>query len=90
MAAWERGTDNQRPSKGTMSPREAWEEIRELSNIRAQLVSRGWLPPRDKDVRARRGAEDGPLLARNPTKWSSERKYSRDELPIAAQDYYLD
>lgn len=68
------GTSRTSPSRGVMSPQEAWDDIMEIAQMRRQLKESGWLPPREKDVIEKSSTGQ-------PTKWNVNRKYEKRELP---------
>src|SRR5262245_20772512 len=78
-AARERGSDELDAS---------WTHMVAILGLRARLIAKGWLPPREKDVLERTGPEGGLWLANIPTKWSHERIYERPDLPPEAQHCY--
>lgn len=82
-------TGRKRPSRDTMSPREAWDEILEIAAVRRELMESSWLPPREKDVVERTGNKGGLWLAGFPTKWNANRKYEKRELPSRSELSYV-
>jgi hypothetical protein len=90
IEARERGNEDLRPSRGVMSPAEAWTQVCEVISIRENLMRWGWLPPREKDVRERTGNEGGTLLAGFPTKWALNRSYTLEDIWAGARNHFID
>lgn len=68
-----------------MTAEEAVEEVRQVRAIRRELMERGWLPPRNKDVLERTGKECGLAMSGFPHRWAIRRTYTLKEFPYSAR-----
>lgn len=78
-AARNQGTEK-RFEAGMLSAQEAWDEIRKIHELRRELICRGWLPPRERDICASQFRPGSPSH-KSPAVWAAARHYGEDELP---------